>query len=64
MAERKRKPVDKNMPAFKMTRMPDEAAGTDLKQEKERIKKELEQNEENKKEWYDNELSKNMKNIK
>lgn len=64
MADRKRKPADKKLPAFKMTRVDDRQEENDLKKVKARIIKELEEKRSDAKEWYDNELDKNMKNIK
>jgi hypothetical protein len=64
MAVRKRKPAEKKIPAFKLTRIPEEQDENDLKAVKARTMKELEENEANEKEWYDNELDKNLKNAK
>ncbi len=64
MAERKRKPTDKKRPAFKAERTPGEQEENDLKKVKEQIKKDLEENQANDKDWYDKELDKNLKNIK
>lgn len=63
MATRKRKPADKKMPAFKMTRIPEDQEN-DLKKSKERTIKELEENKLKEKEWFDKELDKNLKNAK
>jgi len=65
MAARPRKVSDKKLPAFRVTRVPEQdGEEQDLKKVKERIKKELEENEADKKEWLDKELDKNLKNIK
>lgn len=63
MAERKRKPMDKKLPAFKLTRLPEEEEN-DLKKVKEATIKELEANKGKEQEWFDKELDKNLKNIK
>ena len=62
MAARKR--IVKKLPEFRITKDQKEPEEDDLKKEKARIIKELEENEEKEKEWFDNELDKNLKNIK
>jgi hypothetical protein len=63
MAIRKRKISEKKRPAFRQPVVqPDDE--NDLKKAKERIMKELEESEQNQKEWYDNELDKNLKQQK
>jgi hypothetical protein len=64
MAMRKRKPVDKKMPAFRVTRVEGDQEETDLKKVKAQIMKELEDNSANDKDWFDKEYEKNLKNIK
>ncbi|MCW3120879.1 MAG: hypothetical protein JWQ38_371 [Flavipsychrobacter sp.] len=59
MAERKRHVAGKKMPAFKMTRQEEEEQ--DLKKVKEEAIKALEEDQANKKDWYDKELDKNLK---
>ena len=63
MATRKRKPLDKKMPAFKMTRI-DENDENDLQKVKAQTIKELEEKQANDREWYDKEYEKNLKNTK
>ena len=64
MATRKRKPVVGKIPAFKLTVTNDDHDENDLKKVKEKAIKDLEETHEQKKEWLDNELEKNLKNIK
>ncbi len=60
MATRKRKPVSSNRPIFKVTRT-EASEENDLKKVRAQVLKELKKNEENKKDWYDIELDKNLK---
>ena len=62
MAARKRKEVVKKLPAFKLTRIQDESEEHDLKKVKAKAIKDLEEHQKNAKDWYDNELDKNLKN--
>ncbi len=55
--------MDKKLPAFKLTRLPEEEEN-DLKKVKEATIKELEANKAKEQEWFDKELDKNLKNIK
>jgi hypothetical protein len=64
MATRKRKPADKKLPAFKLTRLQEEKEENDLKKVKARTIKELKENQLKEKEWFDNELDKNLKSNK
>ena len=64
MATRKRKPADKKMPAFKLTPVREDQEENDLKKIKARTIKDLEENQAKEKEWFDNELDKNLKNTK
>jgi len=64
MATRKRKPAEKKFPAFKIARPGEEQEENDLKKVKARIIKDLEEDKEKEKEWFDKELEKNLKNIK
>ena len=59
-----RKRIIKKLPEFRLGK--DEVAppADDLKEVKAQVLKELEETEEHKKEWYDNELEKNLKNAK
>ena len=59
MAARKR--IVKKLPEFRMATEQKEVEENDLKKVKADLLKELEANEENKKEWYDAELAKNLK---
>ncbi len=61
MATRKRKVTDKKLPVFKVAKAPQETGEEDLKKVKAQIIKELEENEEQAKEWYDKELDKNLR---
>ena len=60
MAARKR--ILKQRPDFRLSNEPKEAEETDLKKVKAQVLKELEESEKEKKEWYDKELEKNLKN--
>jgi hypothetical protein len=60
MATRKRKPVSSNRPIFKVSKT-EPAEETDLKKVRAQVLKELKKNDDNKKDWYDNELDKNLK---
>ena len=62
MATRHRKPVTGKMPTFKLTPMQNEEE--DLKKVKEQAIRDLEETQKKKEEWLDNELEKNLKNIK
>ncbi len=64
MATRKRKPLDKKMPTFRVTRNEDIKEEQDLQKVKAEVLKSLEQKQANDKEWYDKEYEKNLKNIK
>ena len=64
MATRKRKAVVKKLPAFKLTRIADDAEENDLKKVKAKAIKDLEEQQKISKEWLDNELEKNLKNSK
>ena len=64
MATRKRKPADKKLPAFKLSRVQEDHEENDLKKSKARIIKELQENQLKEKEWYDKELDKNLRNAK
>ena len=59
MAARKR--IVKKLPEFRLMKGQKEEEVEDLKQVKARVLKELEEDEKKKKEWYDNELDKNLK---
>jgi hypothetical protein len=61
MATRKRKPADKKLPAFKMTRIQEHPEENDLKKLKAQTLAALKENKEKEKEWYDNEMDKNLK---
>lgn len=60
MAARKR--ILKQRPDFRLFNEPKEVEETDLKKVKAQVLKELEESEKEKKEWYDKELEKNLKN--
>ena len=62
MATRKR--IVKKLPEFRLGKDQQAAETDDLKKVKAQALKELEENEKNKKEWYDTELEKNLKNTK
>jgi hypothetical protein len=62
MAARKR--IVKKLPEFRLLKDQNESEEEDLKKVKAKVLKEIEDNEKNKKEWYDNELDKNLKNTK
>ena len=64
MATRKRKEVVKKLPAFKLTRVLEDADENDLKKVKAKAIKDLEEQQKTSKEWLDNELEKNLKNSK
>lgn len=64
MATRKRKPLDKKMPTFRITRNEDKNDENDLQKVKAQVLKELEEKQANDKEWYDKEYEKNLKNTK
>lgn len=64
MSTRKRKPADKNLPTFRVTRYKTESEEDDLKAVKAKLKKELEDSQEKTNDWLDQELEKNLKNIK
>ena len=57
---RQKKPTNGKVAGAKFT-LNDEAEHSDLKAEKARILKELEEKEKNSQEWYDNEMEKNLK---
>jgi len=60
MAARQKKEMTRKVPAFKHTEVkvqPEE----DLKKIKAQVIKDLKETEQSKKEWYDNELDKNLK---
>jgi len=59
-----RKRIVKKLPEFRLPADPKETEENDLKKVKAQALKELEEREKNKKEWYDNELDKNLKNAK
>ena len=59
-----RKRIIKKLPEFRLPPDPKEAEENDLKKVKAQALKELEENEKNKKDWYDTELEKNLKNTK
>jgi hypothetical protein len=58
MAARQRKPK----PAFKLAKTEQEQGTEDLKKVKEQALKDLQESKEEEKEWYDQELDKNLKN--
>ena len=60
MSARKRKLVTKKLPTFRSTRV-EEPEDNDLKKVKANAIKALEEKEEDKKEWLDKELDKNLK---
>jgi len=60
MAARKR--ILKKRPEFRLMKERNEQEEEDLKATKAKVLKELEADEKNKKDWYDTELDKNMKN--
>ena len=60
MAARKR--ILKQRPDFRLPNEPVVTEETDLKKVKAQVLKELEESEKEKKEWYDKELEKNLKN--
>jgi len=62
MAARKR--IVKKLPEFRLVKGQKETEEDDLKKVKANMLKELAANEKNKKDWYDNELDKNLKNSK
>ena len=62
MAARKR--IVKNLPEFRLGKDQQDPEPDDLKLLKAKALKDLEEDEKNKKEWYDNELEKNLKNAK
>jgi hypothetical protein len=62
MAARKR--IVKKLPDFRLTKAEMGPEADDLKKAKAEALKVVEENEKNKKEWYDNELDKNLKNAK
>ncbi len=59
-----RKRIVKNLPDFRLPKEKKETEEQDLKKVKAQLLKDLEANEENKKEWYDTEMEKNLKNAK
>lgn len=59
MAGRPRKIVEKKMPAFKLTRVPQEEE-QDLKKVKAKMMKELKEKEQNGNDWLDKEMEKNL----
>jgi hypothetical protein len=56
-----RKRIVKKLPEFRMPRVQKEEPEEDLKVTKARMLKEIEASENNKKDWFDKELDKNMK---
>jgi len=62
MATRKR--IVKKLPEFRLPKASEEKEENDLKKVKAQALKQLEEDEKNKKEWFDNELDKNLRNIK
>ena len=64
MATRKRKAVVKKLPAFKLTRVQQDAEENDLKKVKAKAIRDLEEKQKNTKEWLDKELDNNLKNNK
>ena len=59
MATRKR--IAKTVPDFRVTGIGKNAEEEDLKKVKARVLKELEEDQKNKKDWFDQELDKNLK---
>jgi len=60
MAARERKVSEKKLPAFRVTRNDDETEEQDLKKVKAKALQEIAEKQANEKEWYDNELDKNL----
>ncbi len=59
---RAKKPTNGRIPGVKFT-LNKETEENDLKKNKEKILKELEEQEKNNKDWYDKEIDKNMKKL-